>query len=210
MPSSGAGDRQELPPATQWSVELAREPRAWVRYPRPGDRQNPTGTIRSMSWRSPEPCRHRSPAPHARGSDPGARRQVVRDIAGNIAGARDSLDWELVDGHEHVQLGPERRRREASAFDKRAQLGPDVVSVDRGRRGRNPCQRRGSHGRGSRRSAECGRRRVAGVRQSWQRRTTCPMTSIPSASPLLESRRTDILLSPSHLTVRALIRTMSK
>ena len=37
---------------------------------------------------------------------------------------------ELGDGREHVQLGPERRRREASAFDKRAQLGPGKVGVN--------------------------------------------------------------------------------
>ena len=36
---------------------------------------------RGMPERSPEPCRHRSAAPSPRGTDPGARRQVVRDIA---------------------------------------------------------------------------------------------------------------------------------
>src|SRR5215472_16035988 len=33
-----------------------------------------------MSWRSPEPCRHGSTAPHPRGSDPGARRQTLCDF----------------------------------------------------------------------------------------------------------------------------------
>ena len=73
-------------------------------------------------------------------------------------------------------------RREASAFDKRAQIDPDEVSVD-------PAAEaaiRAGNDVLTRRCAECGRRRAAGVRQGWQRGTACPMTSIPSASPLLE------------------------
>jgi hypothetical protein len=56
---------------------------------RPGHRQNPTGTIRGMSQRSPEPCRHGGTAPYPRGTDPGARRQTLRDTDRN--GADDRL-----------------------------------------------------------------------------------------------------------------------
>jgi hypothetical protein len=58
---------------------------------RPGHRQNPTGIIRSMSKRSPEPCRHGGTAPYPRGTDPGARRQTLCDTDRNGAGTRDSL-----------------------------------------------------------------------------------------------------------------------
>jgi hypothetical protein len=58
---------------------------------RPGHRQNPTGTIRGMSKRSPEPCRHGGTAPYPCGTDPGARRQTLRDTDRNGAGTRDSL-----------------------------------------------------------------------------------------------------------------------
>jgi hypothetical protein len=58
---------------------------------RPGHRQNPTGTIRGMSKRSPEPCRHGGTAPYPRGTDPGARRQTLCDTDRNGAGTRDSL-----------------------------------------------------------------------------------------------------------------------
>ena len=44
--------------------------------------------------------------------------------------ACDSLDWKLVDGHEHVRLSPEGLRRKAGAFDKRAQLGPGKIGMD--------------------------------------------------------------------------------
>ena len=57
----------------------------------PGHRQNPTGTLRSMSQRSPEPCRHGGTAPYPRGTDPGARRQTLCDTDRKGAGTRDSL-----------------------------------------------------------------------------------------------------------------------
>ena len=49
----------------------------------------------ALPQRSSEPCRHRSTAPSPRRTDPGARRQTVFNIGRNLAGARDSLDWEL-------------------------------------------------------------------------------------------------------------------
>ncbi len=39
-----------------------------------------------MSQRSPEPCRHGGTAPYPRGTDPGARRQTLRDTDRNGAG----------------------------------------------------------------------------------------------------------------------------
>ena len=59
----------------------------------------------------------------------------------------------------------------------------ETTTPHRGTRGSNPGSSRSGSGE---LSAECGRRRAAGARQGWQRGTACPMTSIPSASPLLE------------------------
>ena len=42
-------------------------------------RPNPTRTLRSMSQRSPKPCRHRGAAPYPRGEDPGARWEILCD-----------------------------------------------------------------------------------------------------------------------------------
>ena len=66
-------------------------------HPGPGYRQDPTRALQGLPQRSSEPCRHRSAAPSPRRTDAGAGRQTVRNIARNLAGALDNLDWEL--GH---------------------------------------------------------------------------------------------------------------
>ena len=79
-----------------------------------------------MPQRSAEPCRHRCAAPSPRRTDPGARRQTVCSIARDLAGARDSLKCERVDGRKRVQLV----RRDV---DVRRALSTSVRSLDQTR-----------------------------------------------------------------------------
>src|SRR6202035_5129925 len=66
---------------------------------------NPTGIIRSMSRRSPEPCRYGGTAPYPRGTDPGARRQTLCDTDRNGAGTRDSLTRDHLSATARLSTG---------------------------------------------------------------------------------------------------------
>jgi hypothetical protein len=91
MPPEAPGGRRKQPQASWREASPAREAGPRRTCLRPGHRQNPTGIIRSMSRRSPEPCRYGGTAPYPRGTDPGARRQTLCDTDRNGAGTRDSL-----------------------------------------------------------------------------------------------------------------------
>ena len=109
---------------TRWRSVMLERTEPGRAHSGSGYRQDPTGTLRGVPQRSPEPCRHRSAAPSPRRTDPGTRRHAVCDIARNIAGARQpGLGTRR--RPRACSTSPEGRRREAGAFDKRPQLGPE-------------------------------------------------------------------------------------
>ena|SRR6516165_3429079 len=90
-------------------------------------------TTRNFTWRAPMTGRTMSASQCSAISAPHGSRSVTASCM------RHRSEWskharqpeaELASVHEHVQRGPERRRREASPFDNRPQLSPGKVDVD--------------------------------------------------------------------------------
>ena len=131
-PRAGASKLRDANPAHRASVSAS-----WLWLP--------AGPDRNFTWPAPTIARTISASRCSATSAPDESRSVTASCTRHRPRHTRPPERELSDGREHVQLRPKRRRRNAGAFDKRAQFG-SARSGEPGRRGRDPCQQRYSRG----------------------------------------------------------------